>query len=98
MDAWVYRLKDAYQAGYYRTEPAEGTQTPFPWLNKSCRDCPFWINSICQVHAEYRGPLAHTCSYFDPWNREQAQTIMRERQWQGIRRWWEWLNDQGAAR
>lgn len=42
IDAWVYCLKKAYDAGYYRTEPAVDEQTPFPWQNKFCRDCPFW--------------------------------------------------------
>jgi hypothetical protein len=98
MDAWVARLKAAYDAGYYKTEAAEGAQTPFPWQNKTCKDCPFWANSICQVFAEYRSSTAHTCSYFDPWNHDQAQTIMRERQSQGFRRWWEGFNDRGLAR
>lgn len=89
MDAWIARLKQAYGAGYYRTEPAEEEQSPFPWQSKVCRDCPFWVNSTCQVHAEYRSASAHTCSYFDPWNRERAQTILQERRWAGMRRWWE---------
>lgn len=98
MDAWVYRLKHAYDAGYYQTEPAEGGQTSFPWQNKSCQDCPFWSSNICQVFAEYRSSTTHTCSYFDPWNRDQAKMVIRDRQEHGMRRWWEWFNDRGATR
>ena len=98
MEQWVLRLKDAYDAGYYKTERAEGMQTSFPWSRKTCKDCPFWSNSICQVFAEYKSSAAHTCSYFDPWNRTTAQSIIQERQWQGFRRWWEWFNDRGATR
>ncbi|MBV9279007.1 MAG: hypothetical protein JOZ41_02905 [Chloroflexi bacterium] len=92
MDAWIHRLKDAYTAGYYQTEPAQDEQTPFPWRNKTCKDCPFWSSHVCQVLAEYRAPTAHTCSYFDPWNREAAQAMMRERQWLTMRAWWERFN------
>jgi hypothetical protein len=98
MDEWINRLKAAYDAGYYTTEAADGAQTPFPWQNKSCRDCPFWANSVCQVHAEYRGPLAHTCIYFDAANRPAAQSIIQGRRPEGVRRWWEWFNDRGAMR
>jgi hypothetical protein len=96
VDAWIDRLKAAYDAGYYRTEAARGEQTPFPWQNKSCKDCPFWANSICQVFSEYRSAMAHTCVYFDPWNRETAQHMIQERQEEGFRRWWEWFNDRGS--
>ena len=98
MEAWMLKLKAAYDAGYYRTEVAASGQSAFPWQNKTCKDCPFWSNSICQVFAEYRSSTAHTCSYFDPPHRDSAQSIIRERQWQGFRRWWEWFNDRGAAR
>ena len=98
MDAWVYRLRDAYQAGYYRTESAEDAQTAFPWQNKTCRDCPFWSNGICRVYGAYRPAEAHTCAYFDPWNRNAGETAIRDRQWRGVGQWWEWFNDQGATR
>jgi hypothetical protein len=65
-------LKTAYESGYYRTEVAAAQQTPFPWQNKACKDCPFWANSICQVYAEYRSSTSHTCHHFDPWNRATA--------------------------
>lgn len=97
MDAWAYRLRDAYDAGYYKTEPAEGQQISFPWQNKTCRDCPFWANSICQVHAEYRSSTAHTCGYFDRCNRGDAQNMMQDRQWRGFRHWWEWFNDRDVT-
>jgi hypothetical protein len=101
MDAWVYQLKDAYEAGYYRTEAAEASQTRFPWQNKTCKDCPFWSNSICRVFGAYRPAEIHTCSYFDPWNRAQGEEVIRMRASKEVVRWWEWLNhrhDSGAAR
>src|SRR5436190_16849170 len=72
MEAWVRKLKTAYEAGYYKTEQDEGMQMSFPWQGKTCKDCPFWSNSICQVFAEYRSSSTHTCPYFDPWNRSTA--------------------------
>jgi hypothetical protein len=98
MEQWLQRLKSACDAGYYRTEAAEGSQTMFPWSDKTCKDCPFWSNSICQVFAEYRASTTHTCSHFDPWKRAAARNIIQDREWQGFRRWWEWFNDRGAAR
>jgi len=98
IEPWMKKLKAAYRAGYYRTESDIRQQSSFPWQNKTCKDCPFWSNSICQVFAEYRSSTTHTCAYFDPWNRSTAQNIIQERQWQGFRRWWEWFNDRGAAR
>lgn len=91
-DEWLLRLKRGYDVGYYQTEVAVGQQSSFPWQNKTCRDCPYWSNSICRVHAEYRAGAAHTCIYFDEGNRETADEIIRERQWQGYRRWWGWFN------
>ena len=98
MDTWILRLKDAYDAGYYRTEPAEHAQTLFPWQNKTCKDCPFWSNGHCRVFVEYRVPQAHTCMYFDLWNRKAAQTLIEEQPTPGLNRWWEWFNDRGATR
>ncbi len=98
MDAWIIRLKAAVDSGYYRAEEAREEQVSFPWQNKTCRDCPFWANSICQVFADYRGSMTHTCGYFDPWNHAAAERRIQTRQWQGFRRWWEWYNDRGASR
>jgi hypothetical protein len=89
---WLVRLKAGYDAGYYRTESSLGQQESFPWQNKRCSDCPYWSSSICRVHAEYRARDAHTCSYFDAANREAANALIHERQWQGYRRWWDWFN------
>lgn len=97
MDAWIFDLKAAHDGGYYKTEAVEGQQTVFPWANKTCKDCPFWSNGICEVRAEYRWSTAHTCRYFDPWNRLRAQDLIQARRWQGFRRWWEWFNDRGAV-
>ncbi len=96
-EAWLQRLKAAYEAGYYKTETDRKRQTTFPWQNKTCKDCPFWLNSTCQVFAEYRSSIAHTCSYFDAGNHASAQDIIRTRQWQGFDRWWQWFNGHGAA-
>jgi len=93
----MLRLKQAYDVGYYKTEAAEGRQSGFPWQSKTCKDCPFWSNSICQVFAEHRDGMAHTCVYFDSWNREAAQRIIQERQEQGYRQWWESFNDRGTT-
>ncbi|HEX6507531.1 MAG TPA: hypothetical protein VF221_07860 [Chloroflexota bacterium] len=98
MDAWLYRLRDAYNAGYYRTEPAEGAQSPFPWQNRTCQDCPFWSNRICRVYGEYRSEETHTCAYFDQCNRDAGAAIIRERERQGFGKWWDWFSDRDTAR
>ena len=91
-DAWLLRLKRALDAGYYRTEAALGEQEPFPWQNKTCRDCPFWLDtSWCQVHGEPREAAAHTCAYFDESHRLAARHIVEERQRLAQRRFWDWL-------
>jgi len=97
IDAWIVRLKDAYDAGYYKTEAASEEQAVFPWRSKTCKDCPFWSNNICQVHADFRASTAHTCTYFDEPNREEGQRIIAERQREGFRRWWEWFNGRRAS-
>jgi len=89
---WLVRLKEAYDAGYYKTETDLTRQEHFPWQNKTCRHCPFWANSICRVHAEYRAATSYTCAYFDDSNHEAALDVIRERQMQGYRRWWDWFN------
>jgi hypothetical protein len=76
---WLARLAHAYRAGYYRTEAARDQQSGFPWQNKTCSDCPFWSNRTCYVFGERRSPMAHTCSYFDCWNREAARRIVLQR-------------------
>ncbi|HLJ66277.1 MAG TPA: hypothetical protein VKX16_02805 [Chloroflexota bacterium] len=89
MDSWILRLKAGYDAGYYKTEAAEGKQEAFPWQGKVCKDCPFWLNSVCRVDAVQRSPHAHTCSYFDPWNRDAAKQVIAERMRQARRAWWD---------
>lgn len=98
VEEWVLRLKAGFDAGYYRTEAVPALQEPFPWQNKTCKDCPFWSNSICQVYAEYRSSTAHTCSYFDEPNWPAARNVIQERACQAYRRWWDWFNDRGASR
>jgi hypothetical protein len=64
-EAWLLRLKSAYEAGFYRTESAAGEQIAFPWQGKTCRDCPFWAGKVCRYFGERRSGLAHTCCQFD---------------------------------
>ncbi len=65
-EEWMLGLKRAYEAGYYKTEPATDEQERFPWQDKSCRDCPFWLDTEwCEVFAREQHPTVHTCSYFD---------------------------------
>ena len=86
---WLTRLKAGYDAGYYRTETDEVSQIPFPWQNKTCKDCPFWLNNVCRVDAVQRSGDAHTCIYFDEANRDAARRIISERMAQVRRAWWD---------
>ena len=86
--AWLIELKQAVDAGYYRTEAAVEDQTRFPWQGKSCRDCPFWRESICRVHAEARSGRAHTCTFFDAPNRRAAVELMESRNTAVQKLWW----------
>ena len=88
---WVLRLKAGYEAGYYKTEAATGMQSRFPWQNRTCRDCPFWLNNVCRVDAAPRSPDAHTCMYFDSVNHEAAKQIIDRRMQQVRRAWWDQL-------
>jgi hypothetical protein len=94
---WISRLKVAYDAGYYRTEVDQEWQTGFPWQHKTCKDCPFWLNSVCRVHAVPRPPDADTCSYFDLPNHRAAQHIIDERMQKAWRQWWEWRGRHGSS-
>lgn len=85
-EGWLRRLKSAYEAGYYRTEADEDRQEPFPWQNRTCGDCPFWMQEVCLVHGTPRRADAHTCRYYDrPW-REEGRALMRRRRWDVLRR------------
>lgn len=86
-ESWMLRLQLAVEAGYYRTESAEGEQTPFPWQNKTCGDCPFWLNGVCRVQAVQRDAGMHTCSYFDSWNHHAAQRLIENRM-KAVRKMW----------
>jgi len=77
LESWMLRLKAAYEAGYYRTEAAEGEQTRFPWQDRTCGDCPFWAHNICLVRATRRGAGDATCRYFDPCNHAEAASIIQ---------------------
>jgi hypothetical protein len=76
-EPWMEALRRAVEAGHYRTESATGAQEPFPWQGKHCDDCPFWHRGVCLVHGEYRRAKAHTCVYFDPCNRAEAEARTR---------------------
>jgi hypothetical protein len=78
-EPWVLRLRNAYQAGFYRTEAAVDEQVSFPWQGKTCRDCPFWSDNVCSVFLERRSALAHTCCYFDRANRGDALDLIQSR-------------------
>ena len=88
---WVIRLKAGFEAGYYRTEAAVEAQMAFPWQNKRCRDCPFWLNNVCRVDAAPRSPDAHTCLYFDAENHASARRIIDQRMNRVRRAWWDQL-------
>jgi hypothetical protein len=90
-ERWVLKLKAACDAGYYKTETAEGGQISFPWQNKTCKDCQFWSNSVCHVYAEYRSPTAHTCVCFDPCNRKLTRSIIQEHRLSGVHDWRKWF-------
>lgn len=72
LDERLVRLKAAVEAGYYRTEPALDKQTTFPWQNRVCRDCPYWQDEYCIVHAEFRAPTSPTCREDDVWRDTRA--------------------------
>lgn len=77
IEAWMLRLKAGYDAGYYRTEAAEGEQTRFPWQDRTCGDCPFWSRNTCLVREARRGARDATCRYFDVWNHAEAESIIQ---------------------
>ena len=77
VEPWVKRLKQAVDAGYYRTEVATEEQTPFPWQDRTCGDCPFFQNNLCQVRGARRGAYDATCKYFDAWHWPEAESIIQ---------------------
>lgn len=94
-EEWVQRLKSGYDAGYYRTETDEGSQSSFPWQDKTCGDCPFWLNGVCRVQAVVRPAEADTCQYFDPHNHRAGQGIINNRMRDAWKRWLE-RQDRGS--
>lgn len=77
VEPWMLLLKAAFEAGYYRTEAAEGEQTRFPWQDHTCGDCPFWSRNVCLVREARRGARDATCRYFDAWNHAEAESIIQ---------------------
>ena len=89
VEEWVLRLKRAYDIGYYKTEAALDGQESFPWQNKTCKDCPFWLpTQWCQVQGQNRVGAEHTCLYFDEPYHLAARHIIQERQRSTQRRFW----------
>jgi hypothetical protein len=85
MDNRLQKLKAAYDAGIYKTESAEGEQTPLPWTAKPRRDRSSWPESIRQ--AGYRNPAG---AYSDLEGRKSGQDLVPELV--GFHRWWAWFN------
>lgn len=81
------KLKAAVEAGYYKTEESLEDQTPIPWAQKNCSDCPFFKNDICRVKGVSRNPDDHTCKYFDDANHSEAQKIIDAH----ASPWWDWF-------
>jgi hypothetical protein len=77
---WLAELKAAYEAGYYQTEAAVEQQSSFPWQNKLCRDCPFWMEGDwCQVHLAHCSPDEPPCAYFHPPDHSMASCVIEDR-------------------
>lgn len=87
VEPWMIRLKAAVDAGYYRTEAAMGEQTRFPWQDRSCGDCPFWMSNTCIVRGARRGARDATCRYFDSWNHPEAESIIQYNKIRPLRTW-----------
>lgn len=83
--AWLYALKRAVEAGYYRTETAVDEQSSFPWQGRTCADCPFWQSNECGVQVTERPANAHTCRYFDRPHREKGRARLHQRRWELLR-------------
>jgi hypothetical protein len=77
VEPWMVRLKAAVEAGYYRTEADEARQTRFPWQDRTCGDCPFWVPNTCLVRGTRREARDATCRYFDPWHHPEAESIIQ---------------------
>ena len=71
--AWMQRLKDAHDAGYYRTESAVGQQSPIPWQERTCQHCSSWTVGYCDVHAAWRDASHVVCPYFSETKRSAIQ-------------------------
>lgn len=100
-EEWLRSLKQAVEAGRYRTEAALGMQERFPWQDKTCGHCPFWLDTAwCEVNARDRSPGEHTCGYFDFHRRPSARQIIDDRMRLARERFWTWYHrhdKEGAA-
>lgn len=86
-DPWLFNLKAAYDAGYYRTEVDSEAQSHFPWQNTTCGDCPFWMHDVCQVTLARCCSEEVPCAYFDPPDHEAARHAIVERLHVGWKQW-----------
>ena len=95
-EPWMVELKLKVEAGRFKTEAALGEQERFPWQDKVCGDCPFWLDTDwCQVNAADRPADEHTCAYFDQGSRLAAESIIDDRLKMSRHRFFDWLSKSG---
>jgi hypothetical protein len=96
-ERWLDRLQAACEAGLYRTESEPEQQMRFPWQDKHCRECPFWMNDVCQVDLRACTAEDPPCAFYDPPNFVLGRAAIEERlraAWRG--RWHEEYRWKGA--
>jgi hypothetical protein len=92
-EPWMLALKAGVGTGYYLTEVAEGEQTHFPWQNRHCGECPFWLNHVRRLHAEKRSAESHTYRFFNPAHHHEGQELIEGRIREARRLWLQpWSN------
>ncbi|HLJ66451.1 MAG TPA: hypothetical protein VKX16_03725 [Chloroflexota bacterium] len=73
MDDWICRLKAAYDAGYYRTEAAQGCQTPIPRQDGTSASSPLISNSPAAPHSTRVTRRQGRRRWWDVFNRSIAR-------------------------
>ena len=91
---WMRRLKDACEAGYYRTESALEEQTPIPWRRATCSDCFAWTDGFCEVYAIWSAASHDTCVYF-PGSIQRTEHRQEHEAQSQEHRWWKRLLSRG---
>lgn len=86
-------FKKGLKANYYHIDTEEERQPLMvvPFINKRCKDCPFFIknpaiNNYCRVWNRSREEEATTCAYFDETNHESAEAIIQDILWQAYKK------------